>query len=102
MDQARSWISCASTVTSGRLTLPALGMATWLKSGLLPGRIGGSGTCSESGVVIRSGGLISFMATHAYPSFMSCPVHRLDAAAYSLIGVPIHHGRLKRIGRLYR
>src|SRR4051794_37782514 len=96
MDQARSWISCASTATSGRRTLPALGMATRLKSGLLPGRTGGSGTCSESGVATRSCGLISFMATHAYPSFMSYPVHRLDAAAYSLIDVPTHHGRLKR------
>ena len=49
MEYARSWMSRAATSTGGRRTLPACGTASWLKSGLPPGRTGGSGTWSDSG-----------------------------------------------------
>ena len=42
-------MSRAATSTGGRRTVPASGIAIWLKSGLPPGRTGGSGTWSDNG-----------------------------------------------------
>src|ERR1043166_8406639 len=54
------WVSAAGALVSGRGALPAAGIFRLEKSGVSPGRNGGSGTCSARlGALRRRGGALS-------------------------------------------